>query len=332
IKPDQERIAINSINSGKVLYSNLHSNKYVKKGDVLLVIKSDVLDDQIALTEYETQKFTMQSEDLKYLINDRNISSGKIKSPKYRKEYFQYQEKKNEYNTRLKKIKVDHERNELLFSKGVIAKVQYEDIKLEYDLALNSFYQFRNQQISTWQATLSELETFLITTENKNSQFKKAKSEYIITAPLDGTLINLSGIEKGSIISSGVILGEISPDTELLAECYISPLDIGLIRESKPVNFQMDAFNYNQWGLATGKIIDISEDVEIIENQPIFKAKCRINEEYLQLKNGTKGKLGKGMTFYARFELAERSLYQLLYDKIDDWINPGLEDKVASTK
>ncbi|WP_297793095.1 HlyD family efflux transporter periplasmic adaptor subunit [uncultured Eudoraea sp.] len=332
IKPDQERIAINSINSGKVLYSDMHSNKYVKQGDVLLAIKSDVLDDQIALTEYETQKFTVQSEDLKYLINDKNISSGKIKSPKYRKEYFQYQEKKNEYNTRLKKIKVDYERNKLLLSKGVIAKVEYEDIKLEYDLALNSFYQFRNQQISTWQATLSELETFLITTGNKNSQYKKAKSEYIITAPLDGTLINISGIEKGSIISSGAILGEISPDTELLAECYISPLDIGLIRESKPVRFQIDAFNYNQWGLATGNIIDISEDVEIIDNQPIFKAKCRINEEYLLLKNGAKGKLGKGMTFNARFELAERSLYQLLYDKIDDWINPGLEDKVASTK
>lgn len=28
------------------------------------------------------------------------------------------------------------------------------------------------------------------------------------------------------------------------------------------------------------------------------------------------------MTFNARFELTERTLYQLLYDKVDDWMNP----------
>ncbi len=173
---------------------------------------------------------------------------------------------------------------------------------------------------------------YLKTSENKNSQFRKTKSEYIITAPINGTLINLAGIEKGSIITSGSILGEISPNTELIAECYISPIDIGLINKSQQAKFQIDAYNYNQWGFATGKIVDISNDIEIIENQPVFKARCKINEEYLQLKNGAKGKIGKGMTFNARFELAERTLYQLLYDKMDDWLNPGLDDKLALTK
>ncbi len=27
-------------------------------------------------------------------------------------------------------------------------------------------------------------------------------------------------------------------------------------------------------------------------------------------------------TFTARFTVTERSLYQLLYDKVDDWVNP----------
>ncbi len=159
IKPDHERIIITSINSGKVLFSDLQNNKSVEQGDILLIIKSDILDDQIALTEYEAQKFTLQSEDLKYLINTKRIKLSDIMSPKYRKEYIQYQEKLNEYSTRLTKLKVDFERKKLLLRKGVIAKAEYEDIELEYDLALNSLYQFKKQQVSTWQATLSEIET-----------------------------------------------------------------------------------------------------------------------------------------------------------------------------
>jgi len=330
IKPDLDRISITSLNSGKVIFSDIKNNQYVEKGDILLIIKNDVLDDQIALTEYEAQNFSKQIGDLKYLLTTKNIKQSEIKSPKYQKEYIQYRERKNEFSTRLKKLKIDYDRNELLLSRGVIAKVEFENIKLEYDLALNSFYQLKKQQLSNWQATLSELETYLKTAENKNSQFKKNKLEYVITAPISGTLINTPGIEKGSIVTSGSILSEISPDTDLLAECYIKPLDIGLIDKTKPVNFQIDAFNYNQWGLASGKIVDIAEDIELIDNQPVFRARCKINEEFLQLKNGAKGKIGKGMTFSVRFELAERTLYELLYDKIDDWVNPGLEDKIAS--
>jgi len=215
--------------------------------------------------------------------------------------------------------------------KGVIAKVDFENIKFDYELALNAYNQFKKQQTSTWQATLTELESNLTITQNKNDQFTESKKEYVVTAPINGYLMNLSGVERGSIITSGVSLAEISPDAEIIAECFIKPMDIGLIDKSKPINFQIDAFNYNQWGLATGRILDVSQNVLIIENQPVFKLRCKINEHFLQLKNGAKGAIGKGMTFNARFELAERSLYQLLYDKLDDWMNPAQNTQISST-
>jgi HlyD family secretion protein len=56
----------------------------------------------------------------------------------------------------------------------------------------------------------------------------------------------------------------------------------------------------------------------------VFKVKCSLDVDHLKLKNGYKGYLKKGMNFTARFSVAERSLYQLLFDKVDDWINPNL--------
>jgi len=331
IKSDKERVKILSINSGKVLFSNIKNNKYVERGDILLIVENNVLDDQIALTEYESQKLRIQIEDLTYLVSNKYLKQSEIRSPKYQKEYIQYREKLSEYNTRIKKLKIDHDRNHKLFLKGVIARVKYENIKLDYDLALNSKNQYNKQQLNTWQATLTQLEGSLRQVENRNSQYIKSKKDYIITAPISGTLINSSGIQKGSIISSGMPVMEISPDSDLLAECYISPKDIGLINDAKPINFQIDAYNYNQWGHANGRIIEISKDIEIINDQPIFKVRCLIKEKYLELKSGAKGKISKGMTLNARFELAERSLYQLLYDNVDNWINPGTKKDINKT-
>ena len=71
-----------------------------------------------------------------------------------------------------------------------------------------------------------------------------------------------------------------------------------------------------------GKVIDISDDIIIQDQTPYFKVKCQLNKNYLQLKNGYKGQVKKGMTFSANFTVTKRSLYQLLYDKVDDWLNP----------
>ncbi|WP_240905174.1 HlyD family secretion protein [Flagellimonas oceani] len=322
VKPSKERIAITSLNSGKVLFADIRSNKYVNKGDVLLIIENNVLNEQIAFAKYDTERLLEEIEDLQYLLTKGQISSDGIQSPKYQKEFFQFIEISFEHNTRIKKLKVDFDRNQKLLDKGVIAKAEFEDIKLEYDLALSAFNQFKKQQFNKWESSLTELRNELEITQNKSSQYQENKKEYVVTSPVSGSLVNPIGIERGSIVTSGTMLVEISPDTELLAECYVSPMDIGLIDKSKPINFQIDAFNYNQWGLATGKILQISQDIELINEQPVFKVRCQMNEEYLELKNGARGTIKKGMTFNARFELTERTIYQLLYDKVDDWMNP----------
>ena len=35
------------------------------------------------------------------------------------------------------------------------------------------------------------------------------------------------------------------------------------------------------------------------------------------------------MSFTARFMITERTLYELLYDKLDDWLNPNLYEEQA---
>jgi hypothetical protein len=73
-----------------------------------------------------------------------------------------------------------------------------------------------------------------------------------------------------------------------------------------------------------GKILEISNDAYLLEdNRTVFMVKCNLNQNHLALKNGFKGYVKKGMTFQSNFIVTQRTIFQLLYDKVDSWLNPG---------
>jgi HlyD family secretion protein len=148
-------------------------------------------------------------------------------------------------------------------------------------------------------------------------------SNRIVLAPISGEIIQSSDIQKGSIVSTGQKIAEISPDGELVATCYVKPADIGLIHENQHVRIQVDAFNYREWGMLEGTIIDISDDI-IIESSSsaFFRIKCKPGQTFLSLKNGIKAPVKKGMSLNARIVVIRRSLFNLLFDKADKWFNP----------
>jgi len=142
-------------------------------------------------------------------------------------------------------------------------------------------------------------------------------------ATTDGEIIQSSDIQMGSMVSAGQKMAEISPKGDLIATCFVKPSDIGMIHEKQEVKIQVDAFNYNEWGMLKGEIIDISDDM-LVENgsQAFFRVKCKPERTSLSLKNGVKADIRKGMSLNTRIIIIRRSLFHLLFDKSDSWFNP----------
>jgi len=330
IKPDKERLTITSLNSGKVISTNLKNNNSVKKGDTLLVLNNSIITEKLKLADLQTNETNTFINDLSYLIDNHRSQNHKIVSPKYKKEHLLYKQKLQESYTRKQKLKRDFQRSKTLFEKDVISKVEFENVKFDLDLVGITISQLKRQQLNTWQATLTEYKNSLSEIKSTKNQLLENKSEFVMIAPISGTLIGVKSIENGSFINTGEAFANISPNTALLVECFISPQDIGLLNIGNEVNFQVDAYNYNQWGLASGNVIEIGKDIELVNNTPAFKVLCHLNEKDLSLKNGFKVQLKKGMTLNAQFKLAERTLFDLLYDKVDDWVNPS-QKELATT-
>lgn len=323
LKPNRERVSLTLISSGEISFSNLRNNQKVKKGDTLLVLNSSDLLERIALLKIQINETNATIKDLELLINDRTVKLESLISNRYKKAYLLFIEKRDELQTKYQKEHRDYKRSLKLYEKGVISKVDYENSKFKNDVALTDIRTHKVQTINSWQLDLTNFKKEIEELYSGYKRLEQEKKNYVLTASINGTILNAKGFTNGMFVNQGMELGEISPDSNLIVECYISPNDIGLLDKDKSVNFQIDTFNYNQWGFVKGEILEIGNDIEIVDNNPVFKVLCKINIKYLQLNNGFKGHLKKGMTLNARFELARRTLFNLLYDKVDDWMNPG---------
>ncbi len=323
LKSEKERNQISTLYSGKIKAFYIKENQSVKLGDTLLVIDNTIGKEKLSLLTGQLEEAKQFINDLTYLSNTEKPSQDSLHSFQYQKQYLQYLQKLRELETRKTKARRDFIRQRKLYKKAVISKVEFEDSKFSFDLASNEFKHFTRQQLNQWQSELTEQNNKAKELQSNLLQYKEEQNNYIITASINGTIQNLKGIDVNNFITAGSIIAEISPDTDLIAECYVTPSDIGLLKTKNKVKFQIDAFNYNQWGMATGEIAKISKDITLIDNIPLFKVICSIDQKQLELKNGFEGSLKKGMTLNARFFIANRSAFDLLYDKVDDWFNPS---------
>ncbi|WP_017733186.1 HlyD family secretion protein [Nafulsella turpanensis] len=327
IRPSLEVNKVAAPVSGNILSLSITNNEPVTEGQELFTISSPVVDEQLAYHQNRLNELAEMKADLGMLIiaiqNSSFTAIGSFQTAIYRQSFEQFKQQLNEANNRYTKVQRAFERDQQLYEAKVIAAVEFEDRKFELKQAASQLKSIAEEQAGRWQSDLLRYRLEAEDLEGKLRQLFKEKEKYIVKAPMSGTIQNFSGLYPGSFIAANQPIAEISPDTSLIVESYISPADIGLIYSGIPAKFQIDAFDYNQWGIVTGRIIDISNDIQVVENQPVFKIKCVLDKTFLQLKNGYKGKLKKGMTVKSRFIVTERSLFQLLYDNVDDWLNPA---------
>jgi multidrug resistance efflux pump len=145
---------------------------------------------------------------------------------------------------------------------------------------------------------------------------------YPVYSPVDGICAKPERLTEGLKVSAGQQLIEILPLGDLRVECNIPSQGMGLLREGLPCRVQIDAYNYNQWGMLEGTLTGISDNPVTTFQGVFYKAYCSLDRDYLELKNGYKGYLKRGMNANCRFIVNQRSVFNLLYDKIEEWINP----------
>jgi multidrug resistance efflux pump len=319
IRSKTDNVPLATVVSGKIVALHLKNNLSVAKGDTLLTISNENLTTEKQLNDTLVVSNEIILKDLKRALESKSDS---LETSMIREEYYQFVAQKTELQSKISQATSNFRRQKILFGKDVIAKAEYEKYLFELRFATQALASYIKQQTANWQNKKNELELQLKNYAGANNKLQVEAKNYVLIAPISGTIEGFSGLQVGSNITASQPIAQISPTDNLIVESTVSPNDIGLIKTKQKVKFQLDAFNYNQWGMLTGKVIDIDKNITLQDNQAYFKVRCALDTKELKLKSGYTTEVSKGMTLTTRYIITRRSLYDLLFDKVDDWLNP----------
>ena len=321
IRPVCEKTEITSLVPGRIDKIHCREGSFVEKGQLLITLECNQVRDEIEYYKYEKLLVSNEITDLINLLANKDTP---MVSVKYRFEYNSYNKQLSKVQEQLNKARKEKERLNVLYLDKLISDKEYDDLIYAQSQLEKEVDYIVSATMNNWQIELSRLRYQIGHTRSEISRIENELSHCEIMAPVSGRIDQLSGIYEGSIIHAGQQLAVITPDTLLIGEIYITPDDIGLIKSDQEIILVIDAFDYREWGVIHGRIIDIPDDFILLDNQPVFRIKCMPGQDYLSLKNGFEGRLKKGMTFQARCIITTRSIAHLIAGKFDSWLNPAI--------
>ena len=326
IRPVDEKTDLKSSVSTVIDAIYFKEGDTVNKGDLVIQLRKQNIGIKKSMNDFAILQNSQFIADLKLLTKSDRFSSATVSSlstPVYKQQSSRFAFQLSELNAQQKKVNRELYVDSILMVDKIISLKELFDKQIEHEKLAANIRATSEQQMAVWQQDLSRYQLEKSQYENANSQLNEDSNFYSVRAPTTGVLQNFNKFYPGNSVQAGEVLAVISPQATLIAECFVSTRDVGFLSPGQIALFQIAAFDYNYFGILTGKIISIDNDYTVIDNQPSFKVRCRLDSQQLYLKNGFKGNLKKGMTLQTRFVVARRSLWQLLFDKVDDWVNPA---------
>lgn len=311
---------------GHVLRSNLLENMRVCIGDTLVIIDTTDIYKNMALISSQVRMIEEELSDLSVLTKSTFNSIQRpttFSTPLYNQEYHKFIAERNLLFEDIAIIEKEYSRHSILHSQKVIADSEYEQFKYKLNNATLKYRQLIETQLAQWQTNKQNRSSQLLSYKESLLNLHKEINKCNIISSVSGYIQNAVTLHDGMIIFPNQKLCVINPEDELIAETYISPIDVGFIYPGQEVKFRVDAFNSNQWGMLSGEVYDIAHDISVDNGQlQGFRVLCKIRSGQLTYRENLVN-VKKGMTLTANFILIERTLAQIMFDDVSKWINPN---------
>lgn len=314
------------ISSGKLASSSLKENAPVDRGQILLQLEVKANRDQrllISDRENEIRKHIRDLEILMQIQTDSAVSPKKladIKTAVHRSQWRLYAQQLTQQQQQVRSEKLKYDRYRQLYIKNVISRQEFESYYFSYIKAQNDktilSHSFKAQcaaEISTYQKNLSELREAAAIYDEKNQTA-------VLKAPLKGRLHQIIPLYPGVFIDGPKKVGELIPESPMMAYCYIDARKLTWVRKGQRVWLYPDSYLPFPGKRILAKVTDIDRNTMHINGVSVFKVACLLLAK--EADRSQKESLMQGMPCRAYFVLSRRSLLQLLRERVIDWLNP----------
>lgn len=335
VRPAVERADLRVAVTGQISTVLAKDNDIVVAGQPLLILRSRDLEERLALNRARQAESSPLIADLAALADYVRAADFAavtatptdpppplLATAEMRADFAQFTAQLEADRLATLRARREFERNSTLASKGLIADRDLEQTRFDLQQSAAAQVSLGRSTAARWESRLQSERSSLDTLHTEEHRLTEESVQYTVRAPAAGAVQGLTGCSPGAWLMAGQTIGSVSPNDELLVETAVAPRDVGLVRTAQTVRLQIDAFSYTQWGMLDGDVVKIAEDAAQSNSAPVFKVTVKPRSTVLRLPNGVSGTLRKGMTANARFVVARRTLLQVLYEDVSEWLDP----------
>jgi multidrug efflux pump subunit AcrA (membrane-fusion protein) len=148
----------------------------------------------------------------------------------------------------------------------------------------------------------------------------------VLFAPKSGVVIS-PDIKVGDVLERGKAVVEIAEQQGFYFEADVSTDDVGLLKVGMPVRVKLDAFDYQKYGTLNGTVVFVSPDSSVKAGltggqRSTYLVKVRVDGEEIG-QGDYRGRVKLGMAGQAEIVIGEERILALLVKKIRQTISLG---------
>lgn len=219
------------------------------------------------------------------------------------------------------------------------AKQKLEEVRLQasdytngFELALITAINENEQLLNKLQGEADAL--YLQLAESIEAEQERVKSleerlqnldfalrDYVITAPIDGTVNVITDINAGDLLQTGTELLTILPenDSEFMMKLAISNQDVANIKVGDTIKYSFFALPSNDYGMLQGTVRSISGDAVMNQQDgySYYAVEADIQNKPLQSKKGEDAYIKTGMMAEAQIITRSETVLEYMLKKLD---------------
>jgi membrane fusion protein, peptide pheromone/bacteriocin exporter len=325
IRPLEEKHEIRSRTDGVVERVTVGRGATVEVGDTLIMLADGAIVQRSSFVDQRKRDVRSKIGDLEALTasigSDAAVSRPPLE-PQLRHELRMLRQELGENGTRLARGLAELDRARELRRLQLASLAEVEALEFTLGELRHTRDYITARYLNQWSTELTSARLELQQLGREAALLARELDQQVAVASVAGTVEHLAPVSPGSFVGGGEVLAVISPSAPLVVEIFVTPREIGLLHVGMSVRLHVDAFNSRDWGYLTGSITTISDDYVLVDGGPRFLVRADLAHSTLRLPSGRESALRKGMTLTAHFEVTQRTLLQLLRDRLHDWLDP----------
>ena len=320
VRPAINVSIIRNMYSGKINKIYLEQGKTVKKGEILLEIKSRAL-------RLKKKNIRERIEDINNKIKDlihlkKCITNGEQFINRESNCYNRYLLYKTKYEQlRIKYIKADdrYKREKMLGSHST-TESELKKIKLNYKNAKLDLNRFKKENVAQINKEVSNLQINFMQLKSQLLDINKNISSSYVKAPITGNVELLENLNSGDYIPAGLKIAKIIPAVGVNYKMVITVKnrDISKLKEGQIIKYRFISLPYKEYGVSIGKISEIASDVSVEDKSNLnYKIEATINNTELVSNKGKIKYIKTGMLSETRIITGRKKILYYILEKLD---------------